>query len=138
MGIPLTAGEAGRRSIDCSLVGRSHAEGPRPAELAIPDHLYVVREGRLAIFERSASGHPVIVAILDPGAIYSTLGGTHHTMEDVAIAGALPNMQIVAPCDPLECTDATKWCASQKNGRNSTRGSYVAASAAARISPTAG
>ena len=25
-------------------------------------------------------------------------------------------MQIVAPCDPLECTDATRWCARQKNG----------------------
>ena len=59
---------------------------------------------------------PVTVVGMGAGVIYSTLGGTHHTMEDIAIAGALPNMQIVAPCDPLECTDATKWCASQKNG----------------------
>jgi transketolase len=50
------------------------------------------------------------------GVIYSTLGGTHHTQEDIAIAGALPNMQIVAPCDPLECTEATRWCATQRNG----------------------
>jgi len=59
---------------------------------------------------------PVTVVGMGAGVIYSTLGGTHHTQEDIAIAGALPNMQIVAPCDPLECTDATRWCATQKNG----------------------
>jgi transketolase len=59
---------------------------------------------------------PVTVVGMGAGVIYSTLGGTHHTMEDIAIAGAIPNMQIIAPCDPAECTDATKWCATQKNG----------------------
>ncbi len=59
---------------------------------------------------------PVTVVGMGAGVIYSTLGGTHHTMEDIAIAGAIPNMQIVAPCDPAECTEATRWCAQQKNG----------------------
>jgi transketolase len=59
---------------------------------------------------------PVTVVGMGAGVIYSTLGGTHHTQEDIAVAGAIPNMQIVAPCDPLECTDATRWCAHQKNG----------------------
>jgi len=59
---------------------------------------------------------PVTVVGMGGGVIYSTLGGTHHTQEDVAIAGALPNMQIVAPCDPAECAEATMWCARQKNG----------------------
>jgi transketolase len=59
---------------------------------------------------------PVTVVGMGAGVIYSTLGGTHHTQEDIAVAGAIPNMQIVAPCDPLECTDATRWCATQKNG----------------------
>jgi transketolase len=59
---------------------------------------------------------PVTVVGMGAGVIYSTLGGTHHTQEDIAIAGALPNMQIVAPCDPAECTEATQWCARQKNG----------------------
>jgi len=59
---------------------------------------------------------PVTVVGMGAGVIYSTLGGTHHTQEDIAIAGAIPNMQIVAPCDPLECTEATRWCARQKNG----------------------
>jgi transketolase len=59
---------------------------------------------------------PVTIVGIGGGVTYSTLGGTHHTMEDIAIAGALPNMQIVAPCDPAECTEATRWCARQKNG----------------------
>lgn len=59
---------------------------------------------------------PVTVVGMGAGIVYSTLGGTHHTMEDIAIAGAIPNMQIVAPCDPAECTEATHWCANQKNG----------------------
>jgi transketolase len=59
---------------------------------------------------------PVTVVGMGSGVIYSTLGGTHHTQEDIAIAGALPNMQIIAPCDPAECTEATLYCARQRKG----------------------
>jgi transketolase len=59
---------------------------------------------------------PVTVVGMGAGVIYSTLGGTHHTQEDIAIAGAIPNMQILAPCDPLECIDATRHCATQSKG----------------------
>src|ERR1700680_1389482 len=59
---------------------------------------------------------PVTVVGMGAGVIYSDHGGTHHTMEDIAIAGAIPNMQIIAPCDPAECTEATRYCARQKNG----------------------
>jgi transketolase len=59
---------------------------------------------------------PVTVVGMGAGIIYSTLGGTHHSMEDIAIAGAIPNMQILAPCDPLEATEATKYCAAQEVG----------------------
>ena len=59
---------------------------------------------------------PVTVVGMGAGVIYSTLGGTHHTQEDIAIASALPNMQVLAPCDPLECVETTRWCARQKNG----------------------
>ena len=59
---------------------------------------------------------PVTVVGMGAGVIYSTLGGTHHTQEDIAIAGAIPNMQIIAPCDPAECTEATRYCATQKKG----------------------
>jgi transketolase len=59
---------------------------------------------------------PVTIVGMGAGIIYSTLGGTHHTQEDIAIAGSIPNMQILAPCDPLECIEATKYCATQKKG----------------------
>ncbi len=59
---------------------------------------------------------PVTVVGMGAGIIYASLGGTHHSQEDITIAGALPNMQVVVPCDPLECTDATRWCARQRNG----------------------
>lgn len=59
---------------------------------------------------------PVTVVGMGSGVVYSTLGGTHHTMEDVAIATALPNMQVLAPCDPAETAAATRHCAQQKTG----------------------
>jgi transketolase len=59
---------------------------------------------------------PVTVVGMGAGVIYSDHGGTHHTMEDIAVAGAIPNMQIIAPCDPAEVIEATRWCARQKNG----------------------
>jgi transketolase len=59
---------------------------------------------------------PVTIVGMGAGVIYANLGSTHHTQEDIAIAGALPNMQIIAPCDPLECTEATAHCARQTVG----------------------
>jgi hypothetical protein len=63
---------------------------PRPPGLVARDHLFVVREGRLALFERTASGHQVMIAVLDPAALYSTLGvgappGVD-ALEDVAVS----------------------------------------------------
>ena len=59
---------------------------------------------------------PVTVIGMGAGIIYSTLGGTHHTMEDVAVASAIPNMTVLAPCDPDEMRLATKWCATESTG----------------------
>ena len=59
---------------------------------------------------------PVTVVGIGGGVVYSTLGGTHHCQEDVAVAGAIPNMSIIAPCDPLEAREATMYCATQKKG----------------------
>jgi len=61
-------------------------------------------------------GLPVTVVGVGGGVTYSTLGGTHHAMEDVAIACALPNMRVIAPCDPAEATAATQWCVNQEQG----------------------
>ena len=59
---------------------------------------------------------PVTVIGMGAGVIYSTLGGTHHTMEDVAVASAIPNMSVLAPCDPEEMRLATRWCATESKG----------------------
>ncbi len=59
---------------------------------------------------------PVTVVGIGGGVTYSTLGGTHHAMEDVAIASAIPNMRVIAPCDPEETRAATQWCAAQEEG----------------------
>src|SRR3954471_15792013 len=45
---------------------------------------------------------PVTVVGIGGGVTYSTLGGTHHAQEDIAVMSAIPNMSILAPCDPLE------------------------------------
>jgi transketolase len=44
---------------------------------------------------------PVTVVGIGGGVTYSTLGATHHALEDVALATTLPNMQVIAPCDPV-------------------------------------
>lgn len=54
---------------------------------------------------------PITVVGIGGGVTYSTLGGTHHAMEDIAIATAIPGMQVLAPCDPLETRLITQWCA---------------------------
>src|SRR5690349_782673 len=53
---------------------------------------------------------PVTIVGIGGGVTYSTLGGTHHAQEDVAVACALPNMTVLAPCDPAETRDMTRWC----------------------------
>jgi transketolase len=61
-------------------------------------------------------GLPVTVVGVGGGVTYSQLGGTHHAMEDVALACAMPNMRVIAPCDPLETRAAVRWCAKQEDG----------------------
>ena len=53
---------------------------------------------------------PVKLVGVGAGVNYSTLGGTHHAQEDVAIMTAVPNMTVLAPCDPAETTAATREC----------------------------
>lgn len=67
---------------------------PRGASMPEPlgrvDHLYLVREGRLALFECTAPGHEIMISILDAGSIYSTLGAAPAAnvaaLDDVAIS----------------------------------------------------
>ena len=59
---------------------------------------------------------PVTVVGIGGGVTYSTLGATHHAQEDVAIACAVPNLSVIAPCDPSEVEAATRWCGTQEKG----------------------
>jgi len=53
---------------------------------------------------------PVKLVGVGAGVTYSTLGGTHHAQEDIAVMSALPNMTILAPCDPAETAAVTRAC----------------------------
>jgi transketolase len=59
---------------------------------------------------------PVTVVGIGGGVIYSTLGGTHYAQEDIAIAGSIPNMTILAPCDPEEAKAATLYAGTRDKG----------------------
>jgi len=58
---------------------------------------------------------PVTIVGMGAGVTYGTLGGTHHAQEDVALMGSLPNMSIIAPCDPAETIAAT-WASARHSG----------------------
>ena len=45
---------------------------------------------------------PVILVGTGSGLSYSSLGVTHHSMEDIAIMRVLPNMHVLAPADSVE------------------------------------
>ncbi|MCB0872888.1 MAG: Crp/Fnr family transcriptional regulator [Thermoleophilia bacterium] len=45
-----------------------------PAPLTRADHLFVVREGRIALFQSTEDGAELMTSILDEGSVYSTLG----------------------------------------------------------------
>lgn len=59
---------------------------------------------------------PVTVVGMGAGLAYSTLGGTHQAIEDVAVAMACPNLEVLAPCDPAEVAECARWCASRDFG----------------------
>ena len=61
---------------------------------------------------------PVTIVGMGAGTIYSVLGATHLTQEDIAIARAIPNIQILSPCDPLELEKCIEFCA--KNSKSPT------------------
>lgn len=46
---------------------------------------------------------PVILVAAGGGLHYAMEGMTHHAIEDIAIARALPGLTVLAPGDPLEC-----------------------------------
>jgi transketolase len=59
---------------------------------------------------------PVVIVGMGAGLVYSTLGGTHHSIEDISIACSIPNMTVLAPCDPNELELLTDWCINNNSG----------------------
>jgi len=59
---------------------------------------------------------PVTIIGMGSGLIYSTLGGTHQSIEDISIASSIPNMNVVCPADPYEMEKVVEWCASKSIG----------------------
>jgi transketolase len=50
---------------------------------------------------------PVRLVGVGAGVTYSTLGGTHHALEDLSVMGGIPGLTIYAPCDPAETAALT-------------------------------
>jgi transketolase len=50
---------------------------------------------------------PVKIVSVGGGFSYSSQGYTHHGLEDIGAMRALPNITIMAPCDPWEARNAT-------------------------------
>ena len=51
---------------------------------------------------------PVKIVGVGGGLAYGNQGPTHHSLEDVAILRAVPNMTVIVPCDPIESKKATR------------------------------
>lgn len=45
---------------------------------------------------------PVVIVGTGSGLSYSELGATHHSLEDIAIMRAIPDIRILTPCDSME------------------------------------
>jgi thymidine kinase len=57
---------------------------------------------------------PVTLIGMGSGLIYSTLGGSHQSIEDISIAASLPNMNVICPADPYEMEKVVEWCKTKK------------------------
>lgn len=59
---------------------------------------------------------PVTIVGMGAGLSYSTLGGTHQAIDDVAAALAIPNVTVLAPADPYEVRECVRWCGARTAG----------------------
>lgn len=58
---------------------------------------------------------PVVIMGTGSGLCYPELGATHHSLEDIAIMGSLPNMNVICPGDPLEVRWALRAALNQES-----------------------
>jgi transketolase len=61
----------------------------------------------------AADNLPVTLVGDGAGLVYSTLGISHQTLEDLAIIGSLPSVACIAPASNLEMKIAVRWAAGQ-------------------------
>jgi len=58
---------------------------------------------------------PVVIVGTGSGLSYSSLGATHHSMDDIAILRTLPNINILCPADSYEVHESLKIALRSKN-----------------------
>lgn len=56
-------------------------------------------------------GANVVVVSVGGGMAYGALGASHHATEDLAVLRSLPEVNVIAPGDPVETTAAVEACA---------------------------
>jgi transketolase len=82
-------------------------EGKRPCVYTIIPFL-VMRAFEQIRVDVCIQNLPVKLVGVGGGLAYGALGPTHHSIEDIAILRALPNMTVMTPCDPVESRKATR------------------------------
>ena len=58
---------------------------------------------------------PVTLIVIGSGLTYSPQGVTHYSVEDIAIARTLPNLEILSPSDPMEAEKCADYAIRSKN-----------------------
>jgi transketolase len=58
--------------------------------------------------------NPVVVVAVGAGYAYGPQGYTHHSLEDIAVMRALPNIEIISPADPCETRAITQYLANTR------------------------
>lgn len=58
---------------------------------------------------------PVVIVGMGAGTVYSTLGATHMSQEDVSVIRSIPNFTILNPCDPLELESCLNYLVKKNN-----------------------
>ena len=56
----------------------------------------------------------VKIVAVGAGFAYGSQGYTHHAVEDIAVMGSLPGIEVFAPCDPAEVRAATRYIAGSR------------------------
>lgn len=64
--------------------------------------------------EVAMMNNSVVVVSVGAGYSYGSQGYTHHALEDLAIVRALPNIEVISPCDPYETIALTHYLVNSK------------------------